>query len=131
MTKRPPDQHLWGRTLRQLPKEAFGLATASMTIPPFEVWRSRDFLVQVFDENGQVRITVNRTHQPNGKDWAGGISWDELQQIKAEIGRADQWAVEIYPPDEEIVNLAVMRHLWLLPGEPDYGWTRDREPSDR
>ena len=122
---------MWGRTLRQLPREAFEPATSSLTLPPFEVWRSRDFLVQLFDESGHIRITVNRTHRPNGKDWAGGISWDELQQIKSEIGRADEWAVEIYPPNDEVVDVAVMRHLWLLPAEPDYGWTADRAPRDR
>lgn len=93
-----------------------------LSLPPFEVWRSRDFLVQLFDEGGHVRVTVNRTHMPNGKDWADGITWDELQAIKAEIGRGDRWAVEVYPPDDEVVNDAPMRHLWLLDEPPSFGW---------
>ena len=95
-------------------------------LPPFEVWRSRHFLVQLFNEDGVTRITVNRTHKPNGRDWAEGVSWDDLMQVKREIGRADLWAVELYPPDQHIVNLANMRHLWLLDEPPAFGWRRSK-----
>ncbi len=93
-----------------------------MSLYPHAVWRSREFLVQLFADNGHVRMTVNRTHKPNGKDWAEGITWDELQRLKTEVGYGDRWAVEVYPPDEEVINDANMRHLWLLKETPDYGW---------
>lgn len=122
--KKPRDQERWGRRLRRWPEaetraHRLGL---NLKLPAFEVWRSRDFLVQLFNEDGHIRVTVNRTHMPNGKDWADGITWDELQQIKADIGRGDMWAVEVYPPDGDVINVANLRHLWLLDEPPPYGW---------
>lgn len=123
MTRRPPDQHKFGRRLRRWEAaEVQARESKTMRLRPFEVWRSRDFLVQLFSEDGFVRITVNRTHQPNGKDWADGISWDDLQAIKAEIGRGEAWAVELFPAEGDVVNEANMRHLWLLSGPPPFGW---------
>lgn len=85
---------------------------------PLEIWRSRCFLVQVFatPTNGIERLSVNRTTlAPNGR-WSDNISWDELQQIKKEVGRGEFDAVELYPPDDDVVNVANMRHLWVLSG---------------
>lgn len=93
---------------------------------PIEAFRSRDFLVQVFDEPSGLRMSVNRTELKGFRDgqplWRDGISWDDLQRLKSEAGYGDRWAVECYPPDGEIVNVANMRHLWLLPEAPSYGW---------
>jgi len=90
-----------------------------------EVWISRKILVQVFDEgNGTQRLSINRTViRPDG-GWADGLTWDELQDIKRQVGRGDQWAVEIYPSDQEVVNVANLRHLWLLPEPPSFGWRK-------
>jgi hypothetical protein len=30
--------------------------------------------------------------------------------------------VEVYPPDEAVVNVANIRHLWLLAEAPAYAW---------
>ncbi len=127
MTRIPPDQHQWGRRLRRWSEAEAAAQTKDLGLPPIEVWRSREFLVQIFSENGWRRMTVNRTHMPNGKDWAEGISWDELQGLKAECGRGESWAVEIYPAEGDIINDANMRHLWLLAGPPPFGWTNRRE----
>lgn len=90
-----------------------------------DVWISREALVQVFNEaNGVQRLSINSTSvQPNGQ-WKEGFTWDELQDIKRQVGRGDRWAVEIYPSDQEIVNVANMRHLWLLPEPPSFGWRK-------
>jgi len=122
VTQRPADQHLFGRNLRRWIEAEQSAAYAQMSLRPYEVWRSRDFLVQLFDEHGTTRVTVNRTHKPNGIDWADGITWDELQEIKRQIGRADAWAVELYPADDHVVLDANMRHLWLLDEAPTFGW---------
>lgn len=122
MTVRPADQANWGRRLRRWPEAEDRARDFSMRLRPFEVWRSRDFLVQFFSEDGQVRMTVNRTHQPNGRDWADGITWDQLQSLKAETGRGELWAVEIYPAEGYVVNDANMRHLWLLAYPPPFAW---------
>ena len=87
-----------------------------------EVWRSRTFVVQVCEEqHGAQRVSVNRTALDASGRWRDGISWDALQEVKRQIGRADRWAVEIYPPDADIENVANMRHLWLIP-EPAFGF---------
>ena len=87
-----------------------------------EVWRSRGFLVQVFSEvAGIERLTVCRTAVENDT-WVAEISWDELQRLKAECGRGDRDAVEIYPADKDVVNVANMRHLWVMPTELPFKW---------
>jgi len=93
-----------------------------------EVWRNKTFLVQIYIEAGLAgyeRISVTRTTKSEpGDRWDDGISWDELQQIKRECGRGYKWAVEIYPEDSQIVNVANMRHIWVLPMAPEYGWRK-------
>lgn len=94
-----------------------------------EVWRSRNFLVQIFAQaNGAERLTVCRT-KVMGHTWQDGISWDDLQKLKAECGRGKKWAVEIFPAEQEVVNVANMRHLWVLPDPPAFAWRRDFGPS--
>lgn len=86
-----------------------------------EVWRSRGFLVQVFDEaNGVERLSVCRTSIVDG-DWKEDIRWGELQRLKCECGRGDKDAVEIYPADKDVVNVANMWHLWLA-GDVPFKW---------
>lgn len=90
--------------------------------PQWAVWRSRDFLVQAFQEAGGVmRLSINRTHM-DGDRWADGITWDEVQRLKREAGFGDRWAVEIFPADAEVVNVANVRHIWLLPEAPAFAW---------
>lgn len=109
----------WHRTLRPIHKS---LWPQDGDDKRKEVWRSRDWLVQVFTEPPGLRISVNRTAMRHDGRWVDGITWDELQDIKASIGRGDRWAVEIYPPDRHVVNDANMRHLWVLPKQPEFGW---------
>lgn len=89
-----------------------------------EVFLSSSFLVQIYDENGTIRLSVNRTGF-DGERWHDGISWDELQAIKNAIGFADHCAVEIYPPANNVVNVANIRHLWVLDEPPAFMWGRN------
>lgn len=94
------------------------------TAAPIEAWRSSNFGVSVYAEaGGAERISVARAaiNVFSGR-WVDDIAWEDLMQIKNEIGRGDKWAVELFPPDKEIVNGANMRHLWILPEPPPYGW---------
>ena len=91
-----------------------------------EVLISRDFLVQVFAEKGAVRLSVCRTTRKASGGWDDEITWDELQQVKAEAGYQDQWAVEVFPPDSAVVNVANMRHLWVVDQAPAFAWHRDK-----
>lgn len=95
-----------------------------------EVWRSYGFLVQVFtSHDASLRMSVCRTEPDANGEWVDGITWDELQRLKREIGRADFYAVEVYPPDAWIVNVANMRHLWLHPEPMTFGWNPENNPE--
>ncbi len=90
---------------------------------PTRVWRSRDFLVQEFaEEDGWIRMSVNRTELLETGRYRDGITWDELQGVKCAIGFGDWWGVELYPPGRCVVDVANMRHLWLRKEPLDCGW---------
>lgn len=89
------------------------------------VWRSREFLVQVFTHESAFRLSVCRT-QITGARWTDGISWDDLQRVKRECGLGDKCAVELFPPDGEVVNVANMRHLWIVDAPP-FMWRAQAE----
>lgn len=116
----------YGKTLAIIPQEKWPVSVAlSMNNPPVEAWRSQDFLVQVFVEcDGIERLSVCRTSH-NGQRWEDEITWDELQRLKAECGRGNRYAVEVYPADSDVVNVANMRHLWVLLSAPPFAWKKD------
>jgi hypothetical protein len=106
-------------TLRSVPRDQW---PANAPYGLVMVRRSKRFLVQIFAEAGCVaRMSVARSTL-DGDRWQDGISWDELQQIKRECGFNDHAAVEIYPRDIDVVNVANMRHLWILSEPPPFGW---------
>lgn len=109
-----------------VPAEYSALATLMGLNSPIRQWQSRDYLAQLYrDHNGYQRLTVNRVTQTRKGQWDEGITWDELQRIKQEtVG--DVWAVEVYPTQEDLVNVSNMRHLWILPTRPAYAW-HDKE----
>lgn len=115
----------WPAVLQPVPKEDWPDANPP-TGAPFEVWRSRDFLVQVFDGRpGAIRMSVNRTsYNTKTQRWDENISWDELQRLKREIGRGMLDAVEIYPSDKDVVNVANMRHLWIFAEPFPVAWRK-------
>ena len=88
------------------------------------IFRSRRFLVQEFSEKNSIRISVNRTSMNINGRWEENITWDELQEIKREIGYGDMCAVEIFPKDKDIVNVANMRHLWVQSEQSEIGWIK-------
>lgn len=94
---------------------------------PVEVWHSRHFLALVYldatPEGIFTRVSVNRTEIENDGHWKQGITWDELMRVKAEIGRSEAWAVEVYPPASQVVNVANLRHLFLVP-QPPFAWVK-------
>ena len=115
---------MYTRALTRVPVEQWPAEMAShMTLLPLEVWRSRDFLLQVYREgNGYERLSVIRTQLNGSGRWADGIPWEDLQRLKRECGRGDRWAVEVFPADDRVVNVANMRHLFVLQEPPPYGW---------
>lgn len=99
--------------------------------PQRRVWRSRDYLVQEFDAPAPacVRLSVNRTTL-SGDRWNDNLTWDELQDIKAQCGYPMAEAVEVYPPAGDVVNVANMRHLWVLREQLPFAWRKGRRQQD-
>lgn len=97
---------------------------ATQQTPPTAVWVSRRWIVQLYQipeelGDGVVgRVSVRRT------DGKAEVTWYELQEIKREIGFGDRWALEIFPDDASLTDVANMRHLWLLAAPPAFGWKK-------
>lgn len=97
------------------------IATGSVVV---RVKRSKRFLAMEWREtNDAVRISVMRTEYGPDRLPLEGIGWDDLQLIKAQMNYAHLCAVEIYPPESEVVNVANMRHIWLC-NLPGFMWKR-------
>ncbi len=115
------DKHAqWPKELKFIPREDWPAGLAEHLPTLSELWRSRDFVVQILaPEHGATRMTVGRsTLNPEGTRWKDGITWDDLQRLKRECGRGHLDAVEVYPADAYVVNVANQRHLWIL--DPDH-----------
>jgi hypothetical protein len=70
------------------------------------------------------RLSVNIAAR-SGERWAEGITWEQLQQIKRQVGYGEFDAVEVYPDDDDVVNVSNMRHLWILePGSLPFAWRK-------
>lgn len=89
------------------------------------VWRSRDFLVQEFPVKAPAlsRLSVSRTSVA-GDRWKDNITWDDLQRLKRECGYGHLDAVEVFPADDDVVNVANMRHLWVMAQPVEYAWRK-------
>ncbi len=111
----------WPLYLKPIPRELWPRDRADI----LEVWRSRGFLVQIYAEkNGHTRMSVNRTMH-TGDNWVAAITWDELMQLKRECGRGDLDALELFPADADVVNVANIRHLFFPPEPVAFKWTGD------
>ena len=87
-----------------------------------KVWVNNQYLVQEFKEGRNTRLSINRTQlQPDGH-WKQEISWDDIQSIKNQLGYGNRYAIEIYPREQDVVNVANMRHLWVLCTPLKIGW---------
>jgi len=77
-----------------------------------EVWRSRTYLVQVFAHPDEPwrRLSIRRI---DGREIVE--RWDELQRIKNDVAGSKSLAVEVFPPVDDLVNVANMRHLFIVP----------------
>lgn len=116
---------VYGRKMEFVPEDEWPLFPALETIP-VKVWRSADYLAVLYEQraDGHRRLTVNSVRRKaerkrkGGTDWRDGITWDELQRIKNETIGPDVWCVEVYPAQGKLVDVANMRHLWVLDGPP-------------
>lgn len=115
------DNRKWPAVLTRVPKAAWPESAPRLMV---ELWRSRSFLVQVHQEaDGYERLSVCRTEH-DGDSWRDGITWEELMQVKRECGRGHRDALEVYPADRDVVNVANMRHLWLPLAPVWFAWRK-------
>ncbi|HEX8287856.1 MAG TPA: hypothetical protein VF556_07675 [Pyrinomonadaceae bacterium] len=111
----------YGDELVLIPKEKYPPAPDGWKLP-VAVYRNRRFIVQIFQEDCDVlRFSVARTQIDHQGKWLDGITWDDLQTLKNQLF-PDREAVEFYPALEDVVNVANMRHLWVLPEKLGFGW---------
>jgi len=91
------------------------------------VWRNREYLVQVYHEkeSGVVaRLSINRTSLDALGGWRQDIPWEDMQRLKREAGYGGFDAVEVFPRDMDVVNVANMRHLWVLQEQLPFAWRK-------
>ncbi len=94
---------------------------------PLAVWRSKYFTAVLYQEveKSARRLSVCRTQLNDAGELADGITWDDLMRVKSECGFGAQDAIEIYPRDVDVVNVANLRHLWILPVLSDLAWRNE------
>jgi hypothetical protein len=117
-------------SFEELPHDHHAFQAQDWRLRPVRAWRSRQFVVQLYNipSEGVQRLSVQRTganryiREQNRN--RRPISWEELMAVKAALGFDSWWAVELYPPVQHAINVADMRHLWLLPEAPQFGWRR-------
>lgn len=117
----------WAATMARVSVSDCPKSMAHLTDQPEVIFRSSQYLAQAFAEkDGARRLTISRTMINEDGNWLDGSTWDDLMRVKSQCGYGDLWAVEIYPPDDEIVNVANMRHLWLTIERPAFAWQREQ-----
>lgn len=113
--------------MTEIPFERWPPARRNDDCAPKTVWESKGFLAQLYispaqDGSTSVRLSVCRVTLKTDGRWDEAIAWDELMEVKRQCGFAEVYAIEIYPRDRDIVNVANMRHLWLLERPLPIGW---------
>jgi hypothetical protein len=118
----------FGAKMRQVPCPIASPDDPGGLCTPLAAFRSQTHAAILWRQpEGTLRLSVNRCRINEHKGtWADGIKWDELQRIKAECGFADKWMVEVYPPADDLVDVANMRHLFLLDDPPPYAWHKTK-----
>jgi hypothetical protein len=90
-----------------------------------KLWRHSKFLVQVHvEQDGILRLSINKTTLNKNGDWNEGITWEELQDIRNAVGFSERDAVEVFPAKNDTVNVANLRHLWIMPEPLAFAWRR-------
>lgn len=93
----------------------------------FQVWRSNKYLVQVYNtDQGILRLSICRTMIAEKGGWEEAITWEQMMQVKRELSLGDMFAAEVYPRDEDVVNVANLRHLWVF-SQPLFGWVSGKK----
>lgn len=77
-------------------------------VRPLAVWESAALFVVLYGTTPLRRLSIQR------RDGRDGLLWDDLHWVKEQL-LPGLWAVEAYPPDAELLNVANIRHLYVYP----------------
>lgn len=83
--------------------------------PPISVWSNDVYQCSVYmigdaaPEDSMFHLSLCRHDREAVHDWR------HLQAIKNEVVGRDRYAVEIYPPEDRLVDTANQYHLWVFP----------------
>jgi hypothetical protein len=97
---------------------SFPVGTVASSGWPSEIttaYRNRVFAVLIRSAGGGVvhyAISSLSDRRP---------TWWEMQRIKNELAGSAATAVEVYPPNSDIVDDADMFHIWVLPAGLPFG----------
>lgn len=121
----------WPARMREVPMENWPAALQRQAVSltarsvPVRAWRSKYFVAHLWDEGAAKprRLTVHRPAFGDDGRFAGGITWDELMQVKRECGFGERDALELFPADRDVVDVNNLRHLWILTERSPLTWT--------
>ncbi len=107
--------------LIDVPREAWPQSGETTRI---RLLRSREYLVQVYQEPAPcfARLSISRTCLASNGGWQQDIPWEDLQRLKNEAGYSEFDAVEVYPRKGDVINVANMRHLFVMAGSLEFAW---------
>lgn len=80
---------------------------------PDGVWMNNRYIVQVFDgqevfDRPATKLMIRRN------DSEPICSWTDLQRIKNELYGPEATAIQFFPPESELVDVANLYWLWVL-----------------
>jgi hypothetical protein len=96
------------------------------------LWRNKFYTVEKkimqpeLGEAGAIWLSIKHNDRRAIRDWR------HFQRIKNELAGAEREAVEIFPPESQLVDTANQYHLWVLPeGESTpFTWNQGRMVAD-
>ena len=112
-------------TLKEVPRSQWPYENKDC----LHVYKNANTVIQVLDNKapatantpweGTLLVSIKHTRAKNPKQYAKGshdieITWDDLYAVKKHLW-PNQIALEIHPPTADLVNVANMRWLWILP----------------
>lgn len=90
-----------------------------------KAYRNKCFLITIYKEQFAIRLSINKIEiNKKGTRWQDGITWDEIQNIKNKLGYRDMCALEVYPPEDDKVDVANIRHIFIVKNAPPFMWKR-------
>lgn len=91
-----------------------------------EQWMNDQYVVHKrsqYDEEGNlvgIHLSIRNADRSTKHDWR------DFQRIKNQLAGPEWEAIEIYPAESRLIDMANQYHLFCLPGEVPLGWTGQR-----